>query len=158
MGWFGRGVQLPAQELVKGLGERVVELERALLEARLHGATATGEANQLREGLMLERVRCDRLVDQVLELRREGFNPPPRPTPALERDRKVPRPRAEDPEGETAEDPVRAWDRIMGAIMDRAADNPQLRARMEIDCRRWREGGLSTELIVQRILHGWDGN
>jgi hypothetical protein len=161
-GWFRRSGAHEdlARQLLENAVARVTELERTVQKSLEETATAKGESIVLREAVLLERVRSDRLIDQLLDLRREGFNPPVRaPEPPRPRPRKVVQDDATMTEGEEpAEDPTRAWDRIMGAIQDRAGDNPQLRARMEIDCRRWMQAGLETKAIVERVYHGWSGD
>lgn len=138
------------------------QLAAALQANQTELANARALEAELRSEIAAERSRSDRLVEQLLEMKREGFAPPVR---SPERERRMQSPPAPEASREglleegqdPREDPARAWQRIVGAIQDRAGDNPALAKRMEIDCRRWWQNGMATELIIQRILHGWDG-
>lgn len=56
---------------------KIRALEARIVEAHKWAGAAEGRANALERALEAERERCDRLMAQIVEMRREGFNPAP---------------------------------------------------------------------------------
>lgn len=93
-------------------------------------------AEQMDRALAAERERCDRLMAQIVELRREGFNPAPAPaTP----------PATEDLPPE-----------VRSAIRERAGKDARLAAELYEQAQADLARSMKPEEVAQGILKGGD--
>jgi hypothetical protein len=87
-----------------------------------------------------ERERSQELLKALLDLKREGFTPPP---PQPEGANRVP-----EPEG---------WTDIVAAIRERSGGDPKLERLMRADARAWLHAEVPVKDIVAKVYAGFGG-